>query len=381
MRKVCLACVIIPALLLPHLMAFEYVDNPNNPIFNGAQSWDDLAVINPTVLYEDGAYKMWFGGRNVGLPIQIGYATSQDGIFWNELPAPVLTVGSGEDFDSQDLKSIWVLHDDDEYKMYYTATNSSAMPRLGLATSPDGITWTKYAQNPILELGQTGSWNEYRSHNASVIKREGLYYLWFTGSNTNSEVGIGLAYSTDGISWEEDQQSPVLMTASTLEWESTYLTFPAVVVRENGSFLMAYMGFDGLYRQVGLATSPDGVQWTRHPNNPIIPHGAVGSWNEETSTGPSIAIIEQGLYRMWYAGNSIYSTSTTWSFGQGDIFFDPMGDINYDYTLNISDVIQLVSIILGNHEASEYQLGMADLNQDDAVDVSDLQVMINTILD
>lgn len=84
---------------------------------------------------------------------------------------------------------------------------------------------------------------------------------------------------------------------------------------------------------------------------------------------------------MWYAGNSIYSTSTTWSFGQGDIIFDPMGDINFDYSLNISDVIQLVSIILGIQEVNEYQLEIADLNLDEAVDITDLQIMINTILE
>ncbi|MBT3253473.1 MAG: hypothetical protein HN995_14345 [Candidatus Marinimicrobia bacterium] len=381
MKKTCLVYAIVSVILLSQLMALEYQDNPNNPIFNGSQTWDDLAVINPTVLYEDGAYKMWFGGRNVGLPIQIGYATSQDGIVWDELSDPVLTIGSAGDFDSQDIKAICVLHDETEYKMYYTATNASAMPRLGLATSPDGIAWTKYPQNPILELGEPGSWNESRSHNASVLKRDGLYYLWFTGRNVNFDIGMGLAYSSDGITWEEDQQNPVFMMSPNISWESDYPTFPAVIEREDGSLLMAYMGFDGLYRQVGIAHSPDGILWTRYPHNPVIPHGPVGSWNEETSTGPSIALIEQGIYRMWYAGNSIYSTSTTWSFGQGDIIFDPMGDINYDYFLNISDVIQLVSIMLGNQVPSEYQLDMADLNRDEFVDVSDLQVMINTILD
>jgi len=362
------------------VLALEYVDNPNNPIFNGAQAWNDLAVINPTVLHEDGGYKMWFGGRNVGLPIQIGYATSQDGIVWDELSTPVLTVGSGADFDSQDLKSLCVLHDENEYKMWYTATNSTGMPRLGLATSADGITWTKYPQNPVLELGQPGSWNEYRSHNASVLKRDGLYYLWFSGSNANSEVGIGLAYSSDGIHWEEDQQNPVLMTAPYIEWESTYLTFPSVVEREDGSLLMAYMGFDGLYRQVGIAYSPDGIQWTRYPNNPLIRHGETGSWNEETSTGPSIAILEQGLYGLWYAGNSIYATSTTWSTGQGNVIFDPRGDINYDYFLNISDVIQLVNIILGTQSGSDYQYTAGDMNQDSALSISDLIILVETIL-
>jgi hypothetical protein len=102
MKKTCLVYAIVSVILLSQLMALEYQDNPNNPIFNGSQTWDDLAVINPTVLYEDGAYKMWFGGRNVGLPIQIGYATSQDGIVWDELSDPVLTIGSAGDFDSQE---------------------------------------------------------------------------------------------------------------------------------------------------------------------------------------------------------------------------------------------------------------------------------------
>jgi len=381
MKRTYLIFAVFVVLLISQVRAFEYVDNPNNPIFNGTQTWDDLAVINPTILYEDGSYKMWFGGRNVGLPIQIGYATSQDGIVWDELSSPVLTTGSGEDFDAQDLKAVWVLHDENEYKMYYTATNSSAMPRLGLATSPDGISWSKYTQNPILELGGPGSWNESRSHNAAVIKRDGVYYLWFSGRNDSFESGIGLAYSQDGVTWTEDQQNPVMMMDPTIAWESVYPTFPAVVEREDGSFLMAYMGFDGLYRQIGLAHSPDGIQWTRYPGNPVIVHGQVGSWNEESSTGPSLAIIESGQYQLWYTGNSIYSVSTSWSFGQGDVFFDPLGDINYDYFLNVSDVILLVNIILGIQESSQYQLEVADLNQDQSIDVSDLQLMVNRILE
>lgn len=380
-KRLILPTAILLMLLNPQIQAFEYVDNPNNPIFNGNQAWNDLAVINPTVIYEDWTYKMWFGGRNIGLPIQIGFATSQDGIIWEELAEPVLTIGSGEDFDAQDLKAISVLHDDMEYKMYYTATNSEGIPRLGLATSPDGITWTKYAQNPILELGQPGSWNETRAHNASVIKRDDTYYMWFSGRGESGVTGFGLAYSQDGISWVEEESNPVFLTDPEITWESTYPTFPAVVEREDGSLLMAYMGFDGLYRQIGIAYSPDGIQWTRYPGNPIITHGEVGSWNEETSTGPSVVIMGTGHYRLWYAGNSIYGVSTTWSFGQGDIFFDPQGDINYDYFMNVSDVVLMVNIILGIHTPTQYQSDVADLNQDTYIDVSDLQILVNTILD
>jgi len=380
MKRGIVSFTTIALLILSDALAFEYVDNPDNPIFNGSQPWDDLAVINPTVLYEEGAYKMWFGGRNVGWPLQIGYASSEDGITWEEMSEPVLTVGTGEDFDAQDLKSISVLHDDSEYKMYYTATNSSSMPRVGLATSPDGIVWTKYTHNPILELGQPGSWNESRSHNASVLKIEGLYYMWFNGRNEDMISGIGLAYSVDGISWTEEPLNPVFPENPLLTWETEYPALPNVIEREDGSFLMAYMGFDGFFRQIGIAHSPDGIQWTRYHDNPIITHGQVGTWNEETSTGPSLVIVDPGHYRMWYAGNSIYSVSAAWSFGQGDISFEPRGDINYDYGMDVSDVVLLVNLMLGLQAPSEYQLEMADLNLDGTINIADLQVMVNTIL-
>ncbi|MEA3288172.1 MAG: dockerin type I domain-containing protein, partial [Candidatus Marinimicrobia bacterium] len=64
----------------------------------------------------------------------------------------------------------------------------------------------------------------------------------------------------------------------------------------------------------------------------------------------------------------------------GDLLFDTMGDVNYDYQTDISDLIRLISIILGNLTASEYQLEVGDLNQDELVTIADILLLVDHIL-
>jgi len=52
------------------------------------------------------------------------------------------------------------LYTDNLIYMWYTSyNNSSTESKIGLATSPDGITWTKYISNPVLTKGSSGSWD------------------------------------------------------------------------------------------------------------------------------------------------------------------------------------------------------------------------------
>ena len=362
------------------ILAFDYVDNPNNPVFDGGQSWDNLAVISPVVHYDGDSYKMWFAGRNVGNPIQIGYATSPDGVIWTENENPVLTVGPTGSFDSANLQKLTVLKEDTGYKMWYTASDASGVQRLGLATSLDGINWSKYDQNPVLVSGGTGSWNEALVKGPSVLKIDGIYFMWFIGQSAEHEPGIGLAYSSDGIIWEEDANNPVMQRVPGNAWESQYSTGPHVSQREDGSFLMVYMGYDGTHRRIGMAHSQNGIDWNRNTHNPIVAIGEAGSWNADVSSDPFALILEPGHYAFWYTGNSNYATSTSWFIGQGDLNFESEGDINYDYQLDVSDIIQLVNIILGTQSGSDYQYTAGDMNQDSSLTVSDLIILVETIL-
>ena len=57
-----------------------------------------------------------------------------------------------------------------------------------------------------------------------------------------------------------------------------------------------------------------------------------------------------------------------------------MGDINFDQTIDILDVILCVNIVLGTGTPSQDQIFAADLNYDGSVNVLDILVIVNLIL-
>ena len=58
-----------------------------------------------------------------------------------------------------------------------------------------------------------------------------------------------------------------------------------------------------------------------------------------------------------------------------------IGDINCDSVVNVLDVVQLVSFILGDSELTNVQQQLADINFDENIDVLDIVSMISIILD
>ena len=57
-----------------------------------------------------------------------------------------------------------------------------------------------------------------------------------------------------------------------------------------------------------------------------------------------------------------------------------MGDVNFDDTLNVLDVLQVVNYTLGNLEFSDDQIAVADMNNDTGINVLDIVQIVNIIL-
>jgi len=57
-----------------------------------------------------------------------------------------------------------------------------------------------------------------------------------------------------------------------------------------------------------------------------------------------------------------------------------MGDVNYDGEINILDVLQVISYILGNSDFTNEQEFLSDLNSDDVINVLDVIQIVNIIL-
>ena len=58
-----------------------------------------------------------------------------------------------------------------------------------------------------------------------------------------------------------------------------------------------------------------------------------------------------------------------------------LGDINFDDLINIYDAVMLVTIMLGNEDANEYQRYACDSNQDGIIDIEDVVLLMQWILE
>ena len=73
-----------------------------------------------------------------------------------------------------------------------------------------------------------------------------------------------------------------------LPWEGECIE-AASIIRRNGLLYMFYAGsYDNTPQQIGVATSKDGVKWTRLFDEPFLRNGQPGEWNSSESGHPGI---------------------------------------------------------------------------------------------
>jgi predicted GH43/DUF377 family glycosyl hydrolase len=278
----------------------DFSKHPNNPILSGEEGeWDAGGVWGSVVIKEGATYKMWYGGWQFDghNNVSTGYATSSDGITWTKYENnPVLKRGPG--WDAWEATPMSVTFDGSEYKMWYWGGAGTApWPggcRIGLATSPDGINWTKYENNPVLELGEEGSWDAQSHPAASVIYLDSLYHMWYAGYNENivNQTRLGHATSTDGIHWDKDYLNNPLKVQG---------NFPHVIFH-GGKFHLWYTA----NRDISYRYSYDGVNWI-YPSgiNPVLRRGTTGAWDSHIIEKFSVLFDStDGLFKLWYHGNS-----------------------------------------------------------------------------
>ena len=109
------------------------------------------------------------------------------------------------------------------------------------------------------------------------------------------------------------------------------------------------------------------------------------SVNPPIATSMSFEGIDCGSCNLYVpAGSkSLYISAAGWKIFRNIIELDviaPMrGDVNLDGAVDVADVNIVVNIILGKDDAANYD-GRAYINSDDSVDVADVNTLINIIL-
>jgi len=154
-----------------------------------------------------------------------------------------------------------VLKETGIYKLWYHAIGDQGAI-IAYATSPDGINWTK--QGPVL-LPEPGGWDEFGIWGPSVHFDGSIYWMWYAGAGPFGPPAIGVVTSTNGIDWNRFLPGPVLA-------EPDSIGDPQVVF-EAGVFHMWYGNYD--QRTIHYAQSPDGLNWSPLPTNPVLEPGAL----------------------------------------------------------------------------------------------------------
>ena len=276
-----------------------WTKDSGNPVLDGTfGTWDGGGVILPSVIFESETFKMWYHGSD-GSATRIGYATSPDGLTWTRSESnPVLDLGSSGSWDGVSILDPTVLFDGSIYHMWYQGYNGSSR-QIGYASSPDGVTWTKSQSNPVLDTGSSGSWDSLELRSPFVILDGDLYRMWYTGSNGSAQQ-FGYATSTDGVIWTKHAGNPIMGRGVGGSWDDVWMASPRVIMN-GSSYEMLYSAFDGSNVRIGYATSEDGLAWTKFDGNPVLSQGSFGAWDSNFLFVGTV-ILSESTYEMWYGG-------------------------------------------------------------------------------
>ena len=86
----------------------------------------EYAVGRPSVLFDDGVYRMWYAIRSFNEPYRIGYAESSDGVSWSRRDSEAGIGRSQEGWDSAMICYPQVVRVDDGLLMFYNGNQHGA---------------------------------------------------------------------------------------------------------------------------------------------------------------------------------------------------------------------------------------------------------------
>lgn len=189
------------------------------------------------------------------------------------------------------------------------------------ATSTDGLRFTHDPGNPIVQ--PTGKWNNGRAIDADVVAHQGrLFLYWATRDPLGKQQMLGVSSAPlesdfSKACWTQRCTRPIL--APTLEWEQDCIEAPAAVSLHDKVYLFYAGAYNCAPQQVGCAVGEDGLHFTRMSDQPLLRHGAPGTWNA-CESGHPYAFEHEGRHWLFYQGSD--DGGKTWRLSRAEIRFD-----------------------------------------------------------
>lgn len=245
-----------------------------NPILSLGElgTFDEFGTYPVSVIRHDDKLRAYYAGwtRCVSVPfnVAIGCAESTDGgqSFTRLGPGPVIPYSLDEPFVMSGPK---IRRFNDLYHLFYIAGTAwklvegrpEPVYRIRMATSLDGITWTKAGRNLIDTVVEA----DEAQASPDVFHANGSYHMFFCyryseGYRSHAKgYRIGYAHSRDLMTWTRDDARAGI-TVSAAGWDSEMVSYPHVF-EVDGQVYMAYLG-NGVGREgFGLARMTSPINW------------------------------------------------------------------------------------------------------------------------
>jgi predicted GH43/DUF377 family glycosyl hydrolase len=239
----------------------NWVRSKNNPVLEPIESWSVQGFSGICVIKDGSIYKLWYEGIDSQSTSHIGYATSLDGINWDiNNSNPVFSPGGNDAWDNEDVGNPCIIKEDSIYKMWYWGDDvTTGIDQIGLAISNNGINWQRVGSEPVIAPDPDIWWQGgEETGTPHVLRLNSGYVMAYHAADRSGTPRIGFATSVDGLQWNKEL-NPVLDIGSDNDWDSVGVITGSLILEESHLKLW-YLGIDASENiQVGLAISCDDV--------------------------------------------------------------------------------------------------------------------------
>jgi len=189
------------------------------------------------------------------------------------------------------------------------APQASATAAAAAGTLPVGYPLGPFVRdpaNPILKPTNR-IWESRFVFNPAAIVKDGLINLLYRAQGPDGQSSIGLATSSDGVHFTR-LNKPVMVATEPFELPGGCEDPRIVLVA--GTYYMTYTGYDGVSARLCLATSRDLRSWTKHgPMFADFQTRTVGKpWSK---SGAILTTPLNGKYYMYFGDVDIYWATST----------------------------------------------------------------------